>query len=547
MNKNKIISALLYTILLQFIAVTAIAENIKSFESIGIPPNENTSGLDANIYKNAKRSQLTKLIKNLNPSGWHALDRTIHDLLTIEANTSLIENDIQVAPNQNLMMLRINTLLQTGQYQTALLLYNKIDVELEHISPTLASLGILAMLFNQEKALACVEIKSFFQRFASISLWKELNAWCNLKLTDERKQQAIQTIAESQNTILQSMITSHDYTFEYEPSVFSTLSFMQRALLVSEDRIKLSLTEPAQYDIPQDHIAALHSQSQMHDRMKLFVHIKATEYQFISAASLKESYKNIFQKKYKTAPKSDLLKITALHQDLQGGLLKIRTSDNQKKINQAIHIAKSYGYAVLIPLIPALEKLTLGTELPLNAVEKILPLFLIEKRPIPTKWFKGLKRINEQEPENHLAQKLLLATQLINKSLGQEESAILDINTSKTSAKPNKSSIYAKNIIENIDKGRNNVKNLDYIYENGFDLSKNTGYKLPSYEVLIALNQSSKNQNISTTLLLASYVLEKERRKKIYWGTLSKSILALSSVGLKHLSYGILAQAILEE
>lgn len=68
---------------------------------------------------------------------------------------------------------------------------------------------------------------------------------------------------------------------------------------------------------------------------------------------------------------------------------------------------------------------------------------------------------------------------------------------------------------------------------------------MPPYVILKALDQSSKNQDISVSLLLSAYTLSKIGNENVYAGILGDIVTALNGLGLKQLSNRTMAQAVL--
>ncbi len=520
----------LLILLLCTISLQTKAQDYVALESLGT-----SKALGNSIYQNTERSALVKLIKDVKPSGWIELDKTINELMLASADARLIQDNIPIKEGEDILSLRLNVLLQNGMNAQALKLYNTIQNQV--ISEQLARLGTLAMLLNQQKAQACLETKTFYSRYKNSSFWSDLNAYCTILISGTEQPKAMKKIMESQNTVLQSIIQSKEYRFEYEPIAFSRLNFQQRALLVSENRITISLNDTTAYNsMPAQHIGALLNQKDLTPELSLFIYIQAAKKHIITEKQLVKKYKQIAKESLIIKSENSALEIIKIYDDFEKNTWNPLKKEDKTDIQRIFILAKKYGAASMLPFIPHMNNLKMGTDLSLQEANTLLKSFLYSEDIPPPKWKKQIEIYDpKNKKESALKEKLLITLNLMQNK--RHEIVKYSYN----------SHIIIRNIIENIDNSRENVKNFMYIYENDFDLRNNKEYTLPPYEVLRVLEHSSKNQNISITLLLTSIALDaNDKTKALYWGTLAESVSALSRAGLNRVSDGILAQAILE-
>ncbi len=504
------------------------AQNYVALESLGT-----TQELGTSLYQNTPRSALVPLIKQTRPTGWITLDKAIKQLMLSDADASLIENNVPIKKNEDILTLRLNYLLKNGMNKDALKLYNTTESKIT--TEPLARLGTIAMLLNQQKAQACLETKTFFNKYQNSSFWNELNAYCSISLSETEQPEAVRTILESQNEVLKSIIQSKLYNYEYEPVSFANLSYQQRALLVSEDRIKLSLKEPSAYkDIPLPHLGALTTQSNIENNVRLHLFLRATDNDIIPHKYLTTLFDTLSNKSSE-GPTLDIIKLYAKMKKASKSPLK---TPNQEDISQSFKLAEEYGNIILVPFLPMLEKTSHIKHISISRLKTLLKLYILTNKVIPSKLN---KKIRENLERTKTPTHVFNALKLLSKEEDKRKNT-----TEHQSSPPLPSQKIWTNIIENIDKNKNNAKNLMYIYEKDFDLRNNKRYTLPPYEVLMSLKQSSENQNISMTLLLSALALSANETKATYRGTLTEVAYALSRTGLNRVSNGILAQAILE-
>lgn len=515
---------------LTLLAPSVLAQNYSALESVGT-----NNMLGNSLYKNATRTALIKLFKNIEHTNWIALDKEIQTLLLAKTDAALIENDIPVKTGEDILTLRLNILLSKGMNTQALELYNK--TESLQINEPLARLGTIAMLLNKQTALACLEVKTFINKYKTSSFWSHLNAYCTISLSQEDQPQALEVILNSKNTVIQSIVQSSDYVFEYEANTYTKLNFLQRALLIAEDRVTLSINDLSAYqNIPQSHLGALLNQSKINPRVKLHIAINAAKQGIITERELDRFYKDVSKSDYTIKNEADILNIIQLYSDLSKNW-HILNTPSREKINTLLTLAKTHGEASLLPFMSILEKLNLENELGLNNVTALLKTYLYTNRTPPKKWLKQLQTLDNNNTT--------LAYLLLSNKSQEDLREFIEGKKQQNIRKTNRHTTLI-NIIENIDNSTNYVDNIMYIYENDFDLINNKRYTLPPYEILMSLKQSSKNQNISMTLLLTALALRADEPKATYWGTLTDSTSALSRTGLNRVSNGILAQAILE-
>lgn len=528
---------ILSILLLLIFSAPANAQNFVPLESLGT-----NNILGNSLYKNANRKALISLFKNIHSTDWISLNKALETILLAQSDANLIQNDVQINPGEDILTLRLNALLNMGMNAQALELYNK--TENLNINEPLARLGTLSMLLNKQTAQACLEVKTFEARYKKSSFWRDLNAYCTILLSEEEQPDAVETILNSTNTVLQSIIQSKGYVFEYEKNTYSKLNFLERSILVAEDRISLSIDDISAYeDIPQNHLGALLNQTKTSPAVKLLIALKSAKHSIIDEKQLKEKYEELLKTITKTETETNILKIIQLYSELQKSNWNILKSTDTEKVNQLFDLAQNYGAVILLPFLPSIESIDLKDGVSLKHINVLFTAYLYSERDLPKKWLTQLQEIQLKSPKEQTKLNNLIAAYLC---LTKTEKLNIygALNSEKSTNTINVLS--SSNIIENIDKDTNIVDNIMYIYENDFDLRNNKRYTLPPYEILMSLEQSSRNQNISMTLLLTALTLGVDASEATYRGTLIDSANALHRTGLNRVANGILAQAILE-
>ena len=513
-----------------------------TLESIGLLQSDDPNSLGAGVYHNANRSELTYLLKNTNRGEWRHIQKTIKNLLLTAADNKVINNDIPIELGQDLLTLRLTALLRMGYNLEAFQLYN--DASAYPLQEPMIRAGIFSMLLNKEKARACLEVKTSFAQNKDNTFWKEANAYCTLSLSNDPIPEYHEVIKASKNNILKTVLSDRNYTFEYDTQAFKALSFFERAILIAEDSVTLPANKMdlIKY-IPPQHIAPLLTQSKIGDEAKAQLTVQAVKHGILPVKALTGLYESIIEgNKNASSVGNDWHALAVLFNETKVGWLP---KDRHNEIEKAFSIAEKYDDAALMPFLPAIGKMNIGDGLSLSNAERALTLYTYSDAPAPEDWLEDLVGLStENEEENTQRLKLLTALSLMTNTKSKSLSAKVNEDVSKYLLSHEKTA-GLKNIIENIDTSQNNGDKVRYIETNGFDLDWNNSYTMPPYVVLKALDQSSKNQDMSASLLLSGFILAKQNDKDIYVGTIDYIVNALNALGLKQQSDHLLAQAVM--
>ncbi len=512
-------------------------------ESIGLLHNEDSNSLGAGLYSQSNRSETVFLLKNINRTSWISLQNTVKNLLITSADSAAINNDIDINEGHDLLTLRMTALLRMGYNKEAFELYTKTsDLSLDE---PLIRAGIFSMLLNKQKALACLEIKTSLNKYQNIDFWKELNAYCTLSLSKDAHPEYQTIIDQSKNKILKSILENKDFRFEYDTKSFAALSFLERAILTAEDRIILPRSSNVSFQhIHPQHTAALLQQTHISEDTKALLSLNAVENGVQSIDFLSAMYESILDKYKNNPPKNnDWYQLAALYDETKAGWIPKKRKD---KIAEAFTIADKYSDITLLPFLPAIQGMDIGEDLSLSHAARATKIFLYSDDSPPEDWLEQLTDAKyENQNEEKMRLQLITALSLMVKTKDTElqEKARKSLKTYLIS---DQKTAALKNIIENIDSTQNNGDKVRYIDTNGFDLVWNNRYTMPPYVILKALDQSSKNQDISVSLLLSAYTLSKMGNEDVYAGILGDIVAALDGLGFKQLSHRIIAQAILK-
>ena len=507
----------------------AQATNYGLTESIGLLGTKDKGSFGSGVYRGTKRSELTALLKLIEQSQWVSMRPLVKDYLLTEADSSALTQDVPINLGEDLLTLRLNALLRLGYNREAFELYRKAaDNKLDE--PTIRT-GVYSMLFNRQKGLACLEVKTAFPKYKDISIWKKLNSYCEASLKNQQKE-----------------------IFEYTPESFSALPMLKRAILSAEGNISTDyITEKTITTIPPQHIAIFLNQP-LNDLQRALLLGAAIDYAIEPPKTLSTFYNELFNQHdqerdingdipviQSSAATDDLLTLAQLYKETKN------STDRAEKISQAIELANKYSDKLLIPFLPAISKLDIDKEISLEDGLTIAPLYLYTADTISKSWIKYLIKadFSDENQKRVTQEKLLISLFLLYKN---SDDALSNKVYKHLSSTPLRSSLTKdiKNIIENIDSPPTNSDKVRTKDINGFDLDIYKGYTMPPYRVLITLKQASDDQDISVSLLLSSCILSKVDRQSTYIGMLGDIASALTKVGIKTAPRRIIAQALMQ-
>ncbi|MCK5385274.1 MAG: hypothetical protein KAJ29_06820, partial [Alphaproteobacteria bacterium] len=420
--------------------------------------------------------------------------------------------------------------------------------------------GVYAMLLNRQKGLACLEIKTLSGQFKDIPLWTILNFYCEASLPGENSSRKDKKDDFSQYSILDAILESPDYVYEYDPKDFAALSMIERAALCAQGSISTKYITPQTIaKIPPEHISILLAQPSLSDLQKALLLGAAIDHAIEPPEAMTAFYKELLEKQKQekkiegqtTAPgpstptaTDELLIIAQLYEETTENWLGTARAE---KISRAIALAHKHSDKLMIPFLPVISKLDIEKDISLEDALDIVHLYLYTPQKISKTWINDLLKIDySDQPQQEIArEKLLISLFLLYEN---DKSALKNKMYNNISTKPLRSGLIkdVRNIIENIDITPINSDKVRMKDINGFDLGKDKRYTMPPYHVLSTLKQASENQDISVSLLLSACILSKIDKQDMYIGTLGNIASALSNVGIKIAPRHIVAEALMQ-
>jgi hypothetical protein len=521
--------------------------DLTALESAGLYSSAEEGSLGKALWNGIRRSDLLYILENMPvASSEPAVQRLIFGALLSRTDASLIDNDIPPAPGNDLLTLRIEKLIQAGAYRQAQDLYSSSGVE-EPYHERLARAGILAMLLNGEKSLACVETETSKDHFPESDFIKQILAFCDITLSDAPSEDSSEMIA-SMDLKNKDILTAKDGSIRYNPESFGALSLIEKAFLAAEKKIAF---ESVPVDtIPPEHLRILIEAANLDPGSHFQLIAAAQNWGLALPGEMKDAYKAALPP-VGGDPSKLSVPDSAPDWEKIGLYYAIASSAEEESaqwdaIKKALDLKNSYGIAALAPFAGLLAETQPG-DASIDQIETGLHVLVAAGKPLPAQWIERVKQIplsTDKTPENQRLFALHLVADLSQKN-GKNLSGKDGDEASLPYPQGSRREYLIKNIIENLDSTKNNSHNTNTIYEKDYDLTFKQDYVMPNGVVWNHLLEAGQNRETGKTVLLGASVLQAADLGKIYPGLLNDVRNGLSNVGLTDISSNLAMSAIL--
>lgn len=523
----------------------AISDDVSKVESRGLLYG--SQGLGSAVYYDSKRSDFVTLLNDIPArNNWAELQNLENKALLTAADASILEGKYDLDQAPDLLTLRLRALLKRGLIKQAFELYTLSEEQA--FNEPIAHEGILSMLFNNEKALACVDTKTLTQRFSDIDFWKFMNAYCALTLMDDSTNADVtskELIASSPYKTLAHVLSAPDIDFTYTPQSFDALDMFERAALVAEKKIKFPPVNPSMIkNIPGEHVQVFLTQNNLSLAEKMIL----TGHGIMTGVLAPSEMRNLMKEAYahlkdgRRPAKGSVEELTFLLTDAED---KFWEGDKTLIVKDVFATVQSVNPAILVPFIPILQNSSALEFSPQN-IEDALNVFLQTGNFVPARWIEEISSMGQDGmPNEGKLKKLTLAAYFL---ANPEELTPKDQDTIQVilsgNTDPNISIL--KNIIENIDNTDYDYANVTPENENGFDTVENNDYTLPPVQNLKELWKASQDSAVGKTVLLSASVMKSMPVAQINGKVFTLVTESLKKIGLIKSAKSLIAQAILE-
>lgn len=201
-------------------------------ESTGVLSNAKQGALEKGLWRGQKRSEIEESLQKL-PSRFdlRAALSLQRRLLLTRADTSLMIDDIGPLRGKDMLIQRINKLMDMGLYDDAWLLYTQHAENPYDVS--IAQLGMLLLAMKNDLATACLEEKVFSAKYPQDRFFEVLDKACGPTLGTAKNPQF------ADDPILQAVYNEASYSVSAaNPQALARMTAMQRALVLANGKIR---------------------------------------------------------------------------------------------------------------------------------------------------------------------------------------------------------------------------------------------------------------------------------------------------------------------
>lgn len=510
--------------------------DLDDLESIGTVRDTSEGALGRGLWSDSQRPDVIQLVKVMPEPliNMPASKYLSWGVLRTRANARLLEdgpNGFQ--PGQDILTARLDKLLSFGAYKDAQEMYSMMGEE--PYTPDLARLGLLAMLYNGERSVACLEYKVVEDRDFSGDFWKNMAAYCAHVLEEP---QAKVLLSAAPSVTLKKITGNKNYMRQYSAGTFGKMDDFDRALLIAEkrlDRPKIGPKTAAAMPL-QDLGLFLHN-SDLSDTERFFVEARAATWGLISTSDLKNTYQEFYNESFSGKLQE--------WQKLVVGYMDINDADKGRAqwniFLNAYEKAELYGMGAILTYAERIRRFDIN-HLNKSEILKAIKTLHHADVAIPRDWSDYfLKKKNKKFVDADLALIGLIATP--NYRLDDDDAAAV---TQILQQKKEYYSKVVKIIIENLDKDLPYIHNAARSYEKHFDLTFNDNYVMPTLRVWDRLNESGQNGQIGTTILLSAQILQGWNSGNQYPGFVRDVFENLNSVGLTNVTQSLALGMVLD-
>jgi hypothetical protein len=515
--------------------------DFNKIESLGLLSKASEGGFGLDFWKDSDRSQVMGQLQGMAASSASpAIARLIHGALLSSTDASLITNDVPLLPGGDLLTLRLEKLLEGGAYVQAFKLYSSLGQDPYH--ENLSRAGIMAMLFNGEKSLACLEVNTFTTSEEAPEFWTDLAAYCDASLSENPEGPSLEVLKDSKHKLLQTLATNKNFRFGYSPDTFADLGMLEKALLTAESRLDIGTLH---YDkIPFDHIQPLLTYETLSDKDRVMLSAKAVSYGLMTPKELTQLYIRIA--KVATKGQENPPTPTEDWQKLPFGYLTALNTEQEKQweiLRQILAFDKNYSTGAFSPFAGMLAQTT-PVDPTLAEIVTAFEVFQTAGVPLPSVWTERAENLTPEKGENNLYLKVLAASYVARygSHFNEEQQAKLD-QAIEAADKP--LGIFVKYIIENVDKQLADDDNAHRAYEKELSLTYEKDYVMPSGVVWDRLIKAGQNKAAGETILLSTVLLRNQELQDTYPPLVADILKATETVGLTDTSKDLAIAAIL--
>ncbi len=466
-------------------------------ESTGTLSSVKSGALEKTLWKGQNRSDIEYLVQKLPTDiSLRSVLSLQRRLLLTQTDSGLINNDIGPLRGNDLLIQRINKLMDMGLYDAAWELYTQKAEEPYDVS--IAQLGMLLLVMKNDLATACLEEKVFTSKYPTDKFFKTMDAACTETLGGGKPP------AFADSAVLQSIYHEAGYSISAaNPAALGKMTDLERALVLANGKIRYDgLNAETVSKTPSALLSLYLMDRNLPDAAKAMIKAE-TDNRGLTwyIASI--------------AKDPQWQKAKDMKKDLVGQWPLVESALLSGK-NQA-DLATYYG-----DMLSAAEPAELSTA----TLRKALGVFLAGGRTLPAFWVDATQK---RAPENPIFYIYLQAFSSLTPTVDAKVSPE-NLKKALERLKPaDLDQILA--IVETLDKEAAILNNPLRIYEKHSVLTLEGNYVMPSLGLNVLLETAPEQKQLGITVLAVLNSLA-AKPDNMYSGSVRKALYSLLSVGL---------------
>lgn len=465
-------------------------------ESTGTLSSAKDGALGKTLWEGQPRSTVEHLLQKL-PNTVHLRSALMlqRRLLLSQTNASLLKNDIGPLRGNDILIQRINKLMDMGLYDDAWTLYTQKAEDPYDVS--IAQLGMLLLVMKNDLATACLEEKVFSAKYPKDKFFGILDRACAQTMGASKAPQF------PDNTILQSVYNDSSYSVSASnPQALIAMNDLERALVLANGKIQYDgLTAATLRDTPSALVSLYLMDKNLPDSAKAMVKTE-TDSRGLSWHIASVARDELF------------VKAKNLSKD----------PEDQWPVLESAMAAKT-NPADIAPFVDWIAKAE-PKEFSTETLTKVLGALLASQKPLPNFWLDAAQKRAAEKPI------IYIYLQAFNSLTPTPQAKVKsqDFFKSMESLKlADSDQIIA--IIESLDNEADFLNNPLKIYEKHSVLTLENNYVMPSIGLTELLETAPKEKQIGITVMAVLNALA-AKPDNMYSGTVRKALYALLNVGL---------------
>lgn len=512
---------------------------LADIESAGTLASPAKGSLGVDLWDGSDRLLLMWLIPRLPDAPEHrTMNILLRRALLTAADASLMDNRGGADKNQDLLTLRIEKLTGMGAFHDAVELYTSIPGDPHH--DRLAMAGIMAMFYDGQPSLACLEANALHEKFGKSSpQWQDVYDVCAYLLAKMGGQDRAlfdPSAERPDSRILDKVVKDEKFRYNLKSARdFDALSPLEKTILVGDSRIDYG---PARRidagDFSSASLSLLLRDRKVPDDFRLRLLVSAVERGTKTGRDIADFYLKVTDAAAKNGDQesfSGWQKIAYFYRKARDTRRVVPKADITADYAAVAGLASEYGIMALSPFAPFLND---SSPEILGGIETYNALIIMIKSWIqpPKSWVSHWNEHRGTSTEDTL----LAAALAVIPAFSTEKSKIIAASADALTSGKRLTETRAL-LIKILDKNLDNGGKLhNYEPEDAYDknnaLTDFSSYVMPYIGLIDTLGTAEKNRRLGEVVLLSSLALQDPSSGAPDGDTVRKVIGALETVGL---------------